>query len=693
MHAIKKSVLQLVLYSSMIFPLSSLAIGQTSLSRIDSLEVHVREGQSDTMLYLTLYALTESKSASNIDSAVVYARQLIALAGHMKVRPQQIKARLLLGHVFLKAGMIDSVEQVMLRAIAQGEDCQTERCFLEKMHSIKLLRVPLRQQGKVKEIIQRWRDFLMTPDLPESIEFEVRRLMSYPLLEMGDYDQALRELRSVLEYGKKAGDDNLLCDALGELATTYYQTRQLDKFLQVAHERLVICQRLGRRGAVLHTSNQIGHAFLEQGLYDSAFLYYTQLLELVREEDNIYPYVLGGVVDTAPGMKRAKTEPYAEKASMFLRAKEAAGDQNLHQRQFLYGMLSRYYLYHEDFTIARQYAQKRLNWLRQFQSDTTALAADAFELLASTEAAVGNYEAAWQLYTTYHGIKMTMVNRNQEEALARTSVEMNLAENELARQKAEKANALEQLASAARTRFFLTLLGIAGVVLVLVLWAYRRMQKDQQLIREKSQQVEQSLAEKEVLLREIHHRVKNNLQIISGLLDKQARKSSDEAVRQLVREGQERIQSMALIHQNLYESDELSGIDIKAYLQELSKNIQKSQYERTEQYQLELNVAHETLDIDTAIPVGLILNELLTNCYKYAFRGKEKGKIVVDFRKDDKGYFLQVQDDGVGFEQEKVLSQKRGGIGLNLVKGLVRQLEGTLEWLVLKQGTAVTIRF
>jgi hypothetical protein len=286
---------------------------------------------------------------------------------------------------------------------------------------------------------------------------------------------------------------------------------------------------------------------------------FKQLLEIVTKDDYIYPYVLGGLVGVAPGVKRAMTEPYAESAKALLIAKETADDQDLHHRQFLYGILSRYYLYHQDFAIARQYAQKRLDWVRQFQNDTTELAADALELLASTEAAAGDFKAAWQLYTTFHGLKMTMVSRNQEEALARTSVEMNLAENELARQKAEKAKALEQLASVARTRFFLTLLGVAGFILVLVLWAYRRMQKDRWLIREKNQQIEQSLVEKEVLLREIHHRVKNNLQIISGLLDKQARKSSDKAVRQLVREGQERIQSMALIHQNLYESEALSG--------------------------------------------------------------------------------------------------------------------------------------
>ena len=121
MHAIKKSAFQLVLCSIMIFPLSSLAIGQVFLSRIDSLEAHVREGQPDTLLYSTLYALTESKAVSNTDSAVAYAKQLIALADHMKAQPQQIGARRLLGDVYRQAGMIDSVEQVVLRAIAQSD--------------------------------------------------------------------------------------------------------------------------------------------------------------------------------------------------------------------------------------------------------------------------------------------------------------------------------------------------------------------------------------------------------------------------------------------------------------------------------------------------------------------------------------------------------------------------------------------
>jgi len=98
------------------------------------------------------------------------------------------------------------------------------------------------------------------------------------------------------------------------------------------------------------------------------------------------------------------------------------------------------------------------------------------------------------------------------------------------------------------------------------------------------------------------------------------------------------------------------------------------------------------LDIDTAIPVGLILNELLTNSYKYAFAKSGSGKITVDFKKQDGKYFLQVSDDGIGFSSEQAATKTKS-LGLNLVNGLVRQLEGTIEWINVAQGAAVAIRF
>ncbi|MEL7248796.1 MAG: histidine kinase dimerization/phosphoacceptor domain -containing protein [Bacteroidota bacterium] len=675
--------------------LSSLSLsGQTDRQYvIDSLESHVLEGQADTSLYTILWALSMMKAKANTDSAVAYAWQMIALADRMGELPRQIKARCVLGGVYFRANMMDSVEQATLRAISIADACAEHDCWFEKMHAIKQLRFPLRSRGQVKQIVHNWEDFLTTPDLPNSIAFEVRRLMSYPMMEMGDHDGALRELSRVWEYGKEANDQALLCNALGELSGLYDLMGKKDKSLEVVKERLRICQSLGDFYATRHTHNQLGHSYVDVEQYDSAVWHLQKVIEMSKSDEHVYPYALGGLIVATPFVDPGLTQQYVDDMKAAMRRHEEGLSQFMHQRQFIYGTLSRYYLSVNQYASAERYAKERLDLVRQYQSDTTDLAVDALELLAQTQAASGKYAPAWDNYTAFHDLRMTMISRNQEKELARTAVELELAENELARQIAEQEAELERQASATQTRFLLTILAVGGIVLAVVLWAFRRAQADKRIISEKNLQIEESLAEKEVLLREIHHRVKNNLQIISGLLDRQARKSSDESVRRLVREGQERIQSMALIHQNLYESEQLSGIDIKTYLRELSGNIQHSQLMNPgeEAIQLELDVAEGHLDIDTAIPVGLILNELLTNCYKYAFKGRAGGKISVAFNKNNDQYELFVRDDGIGFNPDD--AARKRSLGLSLVRGLVRQLDGTIEWLKVERGTAVAIIF
>lgn len=219
---------------------------------------------------------------------------------------------------------------------------------------------------------------------------------------------------------------------------------------------------------------------------------------------------------------------------------------------------------------------------------------------------------------------------------------------------------------------------------------YRRIKENNKIITEQKALLEQSLGEKEILLKEIHHRVKNNLQIISGLFDKQARLTKDELARKLMKDGQDRVFSIALVHQNLYQSDNLTSIEIKSYLEMLVKNIEKSQKNELQDIQLTLDVDDSVVDIDTAIPLGLILNELITNCYKYAFKDREKGDIRVRFRQKAAEFVLGVQDNGVGLPNHFDI-QKTRSLGLNLVRGLVRQLGGKLDFASNAEGVTFTI--
>jgi two-component sensor histidine kinase len=219
---------------------------------------------------------------------------------------------------------------------------------------------------------------------------------------------------------------------------------------------------------------------------------------------------------------------------------------------------------------------------------------------------------------------------------------------------------------------------------------YLRIKRDNEIITQQKTQLEESLAEKETLLKEIHHRVKNNLQIISGLLEKQALKTNDALTKRLMKEGQDRVFSMALVHQNLYQSDNLNEIEIKSYLEMLTKHIRQSHELKDQTITLTMDVDDSTVNIDTAIPLGLILNELITNSYKYAFKGRQSGEINIVFHQTGNQLYLSVKDNGIGLPIDFDV-QKTRTLGMNLVRGLVRQLNGTLHFASNTEGSLFEI--
>jgi PAS domain S-box-containing protein len=207
------------------------------------------------------------------------------------------------------------------------------------------------------------------------------------------------------------------------------------------------------------------------------------------------------------------------------------------------------------------------------------------------------------------------------------------------------------------------------------------------------QELNASLKEKEVLLKEVHHRVKNNLQIISSLLSLQVETSRNDNLADLMLESQNRIKSMALIHEKLYQTQSLSKINASVYLTELIDNIASSYLPDRSQIDIQLNIADIELDIDTGIDFGLIINELISNSLKYAFPGnhKDEKKIIVELQKDGSAgnIRLVIKDTGVGMNVDFKLEES-DSLGLQLVNSLVEQLGGTVKFYNNK-GTTVEI--
>ena len=206
-----------------------------------------------------------------------------------------------------------------------------------------------------------------------------------------------------------------------------------------------------------------------------------------------------------------------------------------------------------------------------------------------------------------------------------------------------------------------------------------------------AKQIEDSLKEKEMLLGEIHHRVKNNLQIISSLLNLQSIHIKDPFDKELFSESQNRVKSMAIIHEKLYQSHNFTQINLKDYTNSLIKDISGTYMIDPDQILFDLDTVNIELNLETAIPCGLILNELITNSIKHAFPSGSKGKISIKFREEKGSYQLEVSDNGVGFPEGLDLENAKS-LGLELVKNLVHQLEGSIR-LETDHGTHFIMKF
>lgn len=220
-----------------------------------------------------------------------------------------------------------------------------------------------------------------------------------------------------------------------------------------------------------------------------------------------------------------------------------------------------------------------------------------------------------------------------------------------------------------------TLLGFAGLV-----YAYLKSIKNQRLIAEQKHIIENSLVEKDSLLKEIHHRVKNNLQMVSSLLSLQTKNTRSKAAIEALEEGKSRVKAMALIHQKLYQNDDLSVIEMQGYIESLINSVQSVYKKGGHNINITIDAEGVELDIDRAIPFGLILNELVSNSFKYAFpHDEDNGKIYIHLRKlAGKEGFFEYTDNGVGLPEDTE-ERANSSMGIRLMNRLANQLQTSLN--------------
>ena len=220
--------------------------------------------------------------------------------------------------------------------------------------------------------------------------------------------------------------------------------------------------------------------------------------------------------------------------------------------------------------------------------------------------------------------------------------------------------------------------GIALYLIVKFRVASLEKKKLKVLVDEQTKELKGALEEKEVLIKEIHHRVKNNLAVISGLLEMQSWSLESEEARKALNESKLRVLAIAKIHENLYQNKDLGKIDFENFLNELKNGIVAAMQVDGKNIELDLIVDSGLIRLDQAIPCGLIINELLTNSFKHAFNSMNEGRIVIKFTENEDYLFLSVSDNGIGID-EKLMESKKSSLGITLIESLVVQLNAELK--------------
>ncbi len=234
----------------------------------------------------------------------------------------------------------------------------------------------------------------------------------------------------------------------------------------------------------------------------------------------------------------------------------------------------------------------------------------------------------------------------------------------------------DDLELAGISRYQMTLWGslAIGLLLVIVAWitSLRRT------VRKKTGQLQKSLAEKETLLKEIHHRVKNNLAIMSGLFELQLDTTDNDQARKVLRDSQSRLQSVALVHDKLYKTSSLTDIEMDQYIRELVQSLYETFGARQKSINIEFDIDDIYLDIDRALPCGLLINEITINAFKHAFQDGVEGDINISMKKNNGRARLTISDNGRGLDKD-FESGKSNSLGLMLIDTLKDQLEARME--------------
>lgn len=354
------------------------------------------------------------------------------------------------------------------------------------------------------------------------------------------------------------------------------------------------------------------------------------------------------------------------------------------KRAYIYTHATNFLIRSKQYAKAKKYGL----WLKEIEEteNQNDFLAGTYLLLHRIDSAQGDFKSALSYYTKYKILSDSALNETSVKEIERLNVEFDTKnkEQQLALVSKDAEITRQQLHEArVRTNITVASLIAAVIVLVLIFYLYRIKKKTSDELRRQRDEItrqnlalEKAVQEKEWLLREVHHRVKNNLHMISGLLNMQAYELTDDIARTAIKNSQHRVEAMSMVHQKLSSDNRVARVHFSSYIADLVDHL-KTSYD-TSRIFFSVSVASVIVDAGKAISLGLIVNEAITNCIKYAFPRDRMGTVSISLQHVTEGRWrLIVQDDGVGILPDSWPLRK--SIGLSLIEGIALELDGALE--------------
>ncbi len=483
--------------------------------------------------------------------------------------------------------------------------------------------------------------------------------------EKENYDQALKSFERALEINKSLNNTRLISNNFGNLGRTFYEMGQYDTAIEYYMKSLKMEEAENDFKDISELYNELGNTYKSKKNLTKAQYYYNLALkyhEKTGDEDKTgYANIAFNVVDYhIDKQEYEKATYYLEKIRVVLEKK------NL-------------YHFNQQFFLS----QSRL------------------------DSASGNYKDAFFNYMKYKDLSDSILKVQNVDKLQELQMKYETLEKE---KQIENLNVLNKANELAIVRKRYQNYGLWGALLFAIMIAVGlysrfhvkgRLNKELALrnqevktknkdLTEKGLQLENALAEREVLIKEIHHRVKNNLQLITSMLNLQGAHTKNREIGKFLRRSQARISSMALVHQTLYNNKTPGMIDFKKYLEQLIEAVYKSLEFEQKSITYKIRTESIMVDIDTAINLGIVINELVYNAFKHAFVDKTSGLLEINVDKWEEYLEVNVLDNGIGISSNSK-NEQNDSFGLTLVSLLIEQLDGKLKLQSDVSGTQIKI--